>query len=272
MTSLEAAGSVPSSGSGLNLCARDNDGPTSNVSGFLKQFHDDFVLQSVRPYASLEADIKRTMAAEASPVQIGTTPSDNGNQGSEKWVDVCTTLVADVRTFTVKRIRLRRKINPDDPAPSTGASPTSSRPVTPRQLPETSGSAFQFSNLFGMRSRKNSISTMAEFDINEVEEKYVEEPVVELDDILVDAVERVLARSGQSSLAPSRAPSPNRGRRAAREYNEQTAKQGDDSGRDDLPSIEVPRTECKKLVFGALEEIVRSVTAERSMEESELRH
>ncbi|KAK2766794.1 hypothetical protein FQN54_006108 [Arachnomyces sp. PD_36] len=267
VTSLEAAGSIHSSGSGLNLCPRDNDGPTSNVSGFLKQFHEDFVLQSVRPYGSLEADIKRSMAAEASPVHMGSTPSDSGNQGSEKWVDVCTTLVADVRTFTVKRIRLRRKINPDEPAPSTGESPASSRPVTPRQQPEPSASAFQFSNLFGMRSRKNSISTIAEIDVNEVEEKYVEEPVVELDDILVDAVERVLARSGQSSLAPSRAPSPSRGRRAARDNNDQSARQGEDSGRDDVPSIEVPRTECKKLVLGALEEVVRSVTAERSMEE-----
>lgn len=270
VTSLDAAGSVHSNSSGLNLCPRDNDGPSTNVSGFLKQFHEDFVLQTVRPYATLEADIRRSMAAEASPAHTGSSPSGGENEASEKWVDVCTTLVADVRTFTVKRITLRRKITPDEPSPSTGPSPAQSRPVTPRELPEPSPAAFQFSNLFGMaRSRKNSLSTFIEgLNAGEVEEKYIEEPVVELDDILVDAVERVLARSGESSLAPSRAPSPNRGRRAARDQSDQTTKEGEDSTRDEVPPIGVSRTDCRRLVLGALEEVVHSVTAERAAEES----
>lgn len=262
MTSLDAAGSIHSNNSGLNPCPKDNDGPSSNVSGFLKQFHEDFVLQTVRPYTTLEPDIKRSMSAETSPSHSGSSP---GNDTSGKWVDVCTTLVADVRTFTVKRIRLRRKITPREPSPSTAESPTESLPVTPRQ--EQSPAAFQFSSIFNMaRSRKNSISTLIEsLKTDEVEEKFIEEPVTELDDILVDAVERVLARSGQSSLAPSRAPSPSRGRRATGDNSDQ---KGEDSTRDEIPFIGVSRTDCRRLILGALEEVVRSVTAERAAEES----
>jgi hypothetical protein len=91
-----------------------------------------------------------------------------------------------------------------------------------------------------------------------VEEKFIEEPVMDLDGILVDAVERVLGHSGYSSLAHSRAPSPSRARRG----EGQTTPRGEEA-----PPVEVPRAECRKMVLGALEEVVRAVTAEHCHED-----
>jgi hypothetical protein len=77
----------------------------------------------------------------------------------------------------------------------------------------------------------------------------------------VDALERVLAQSGQSSLAHSRAQSPSRGRKG------EDKPASDSAARDEVPSIEIPRAECRKMVLGALEEVVRSVTAEHCRED-----
>lgn len=259
VTSVDAMASTQSSGSGFNFPLRDNEGPNINVAGWLKNFHEDFLLQAVRPYNSLEADIKRTMAAEATP-HASLAASDV--EGAEKWVDVATTLIADTRTFSIKRLRLRRKIQSGtvslrNPTPKS----RNSRPETPRQLSETTS---QFTSFFSSgRSRKGSVTSLPpEFiETNEAEEKFIEEPVMDLDGTLVDALERILAQSGQSSLAHSRAPSPNRGRRG------EDRMASDSAIRDDVPTVEVPRGECRKMVLGALEEIVRSVTAEHLRED-----
>ncbi|GAB1202839.1 hypothetical protein APSETT445_001462 [Aspergillus pseudonomiae] len=244
VTSVDAVASTHSSGSGFPYAPRENDGPNINVAGWLRSFHEDFLLQAVRPYSNLEADVKRAMQAEPTPSHAFSSEAD----GSERWVDVATTLIADARTFTVKRLRLRRKaINNDfwrSPTP-----PPISQPGTPRHIPGGSISS---------SSKTSTISPIEGYESNEFEERFVEEPVMDLDGTLVDALERVLAQSGPSSLAHSRAPSPSRARR------------GDDKGTSDaanrdeaqVPSLEVPRTECRKLVLGALEEVVRSVTTE----------
>ena len=82
---------------------------------------------------------------------------------------------------------------------------------------------------------------------------------MDLDGVLVDAVERVLGQSGYSSMAQSRAPSPNRARR--------TEDKGPSPRGDEAPPLEVPRGECRKMVLGALEEVVRLVTAEHCRED-----
>ena len=78
---------------------------------------------------------------------------------------------------------------------------------------------------------------------------------MDLDGTLIDALDRVLAQSGQSSIAQSRAPSPPRSRKP-------DSRRLSECAREDFPSVEVPRTECRNTVLGALEEVVRSVTAE----------
>lgn len=85
-----------------------------------------------------------------------------------------------------------------------------------------------------------------------IEERVIEEPMMDHDPVLIDAVERLLAQSGHSSgvqsRAPSRAPSPSR----PHALSSGTASH----------EVEVPRHGVKRSLFGALEEVVRSVLAE----------
>jgi hypothetical protein len=104
----------------------------------------------------------------------------------------------------------------------------------------------------------------------DMEETFVEEPVMDLDVTLVDAVERVLACSGQSSIMQSRSSSPNRSRRGRQGASQPGDKQTADPNHDDVVAVEVPRNECRRMVLGALEEVVRSVTAERCREDEGL--
>lgn len=261
VTSVDAMASTHSSSSaGFHCAQREYDGPNINVAGWLKDFHEDFLLQAVRPYTTLEAEIRRAMQAEATP----SVPFVADSDGRGRWVDVATTLIADTRTFTIKRLRLKRRVPVGNGVRQNSPSPVGvSRPATPREVSGAS-TATQLSSFFSHAtgSSKTSSNSTDGFDVNDVEEKFVEETVMDLDGTLVDAVERVLAQSGQSSLAQSRAPSPSRNRRAGEERNTSTS-----ASRDEPPYLEVPRGKCRKMVLGALEEVVRSVTAEHCRED-----
>ncbi|CAG7920826.1 unnamed protein product [Penicillium olsonii] len=250
VTSMDAVASTHSSGSGFPGTMKDNDSPSAHVAGWLKSFHEDFSLQAVRPYASLEAEVKRAMRAEPSPY----IPSTPDVDGSERWVDVATTLIADTRASTVKRLRLRRKIIVGHESGTTH-SPTSPANGKSRS---SAGSA-SFTGFFSGHDKSPS-STPGEQDHSFVEERFIEEPVMDLDGVLVDAVERVLGQSGYSSLVQSRAASPNRARKAEDRDKSHSARP--DEAPAHVPAPEVPRSECRKLVLGALEEVVRIVTAE----------
>ncbi|KAH8696112.1 folliculin-interacting protein N-terminus-domain-containing protein [Talaromyces proteolyticus] len=256
ITSMDAGGSMQSSFSNINSSLKDNDSPALNVSGWLKSIHEDFILQAVRPYHGIEADVKRAMLAES--FQHIPVPGHDAEIASvtDRWVEVASTLIADTRTCTVKRIRLLRKISANGlanpPSPAVGAT---SRQVV--DTPSTNPLTGFFNN---GRSRKDSVATLAEtFDPEEIETKFVDEPVMDVDGTLVDAIERVLIQSGQSSLAHSRAPSPHRTIRL------------DERPTDDTPHIvEVPRSECRKTVLGALEEVARNVAEEHCREEGDV--
>ena len=174
---------------------------SNDVAGWLKTYHQDFALQAVRPYEGLEQDIKRSMRADA--MHSGEPVVWNAGQSSRgPWTEVCTTLIANAQTFSVRRLSLRRR-----PVPS-----------------------------------KSQSTTLGSFA---VEEDIVSEPVMDLDATLIDAVERVLAQSSQSSRTQSRTASPSRHSAL------------------DNPSLEVPRSECRKLVLGALEQVAKSVQEEQ---------
>ncbi|KAI2234617.1 hypothetical protein LOZ13_005175 [Ophidiomyces ophidiicola] len=237
---------------------KDHEKLNSNVAGWLKRYHEDFVLQAVRPYPSLEADIRRSMSAEPTPNHIMATLAPIDASGSsEQWVEVCSTLIADTTSSTVKRLRLRRKIA--SVRPHMGLSSAAMLPLGERKA---SLSTFNLTS-----------STAVEFRF--VEEEFIEEPVMDLDGTLVDAVERVLARSGPPSVNHSRNASPSRGRRGRPGPSQLGDRQPVDSmttmassGTADHPSFEVPRNEYRRMVLGALEEVVRSVAAERRREDS----
>ena len=186
-----------------------------NVAGWLKEYHQDFSLQAVRAYQSLEENVKRSMLSEArlalpEVVETGSDPP------SDKWNDVSTTLIADTTNFSIRRLRLRRRQK---------TSPT---------------------------TNNSSVDNRSQAETPSFEESLISEPLMDMDPTLIDAVERVLARSGCSSRVHSRAPSPTRSEKGAATG---IAAEG--------PALEVPHGECRRMVLGALEQVVRSVSEEQ---------
>lgn len=107
------------------------------------------------------------------------------------------------------------------------------------------------------------------------ETKLFTEPVMDIDNTLIDAVERVLAGSGGSSRSQSRAtsPKPNSNKHFDSRSNSRPASRTPSiKGRTpasfpDSRSItaDAPHNETRKTILGALEEVVRSVVEERDM-------
>ena len=95
---------------------------------------------------------------------------------------------------------------------------------------------------------------------NHIEERFIEEPIISMDETLIQAVERIIAQSGQvskeSSVCSSRSTSRKSGNRDRSNSDAKLSAAGDHK-------LEVPRNECKKMVLGALEEIVKEVEESR---------
>ncbi|KAI9884236.1 MAG: hypothetical protein M1823_003985 [Watsoniomyces obsoletus] len=72
--------------------------PPVNVAGWLRRFHPDFMLQAVQSYPELMDEVKSAMTTEPVAAPKG-----------KKWKTVCTTIIADAGTYTVKRLRLLRR-------------------------------------------------------------------------------------------------------------------------------------------------------------------
>jgi hypothetical protein len=212
----------------------------ANVAGWLSEFHPDFAVQAIKPYENLERDIKRAMSAEPSPMPSTVTPTlEQGPQ--ERWIDVCSALVADTRSFSIKCIRLRRLVRliPTPTYNQTAATPGVSGVHGRSQYgnPYTAG---------------GNGPMMAEVHL---EERFTEEPVMDFDATLVDAIDRVLGQSGQSSRAQSASSSRSSSRRGRRD-----TRTSSDVGH----NTEVLPTDCKAVIFEALDTVVKNVTAERS--------
>jgi hypothetical protein len=213
---------------------------TVNAAGWLKQFHPDFAVQAIRPYNELERDIKRAMSSEPSPITSAATPTLE--QGPlERWVDVCSALIADTRTFSVKRISLRRLVRLI-PTPSYQAS---------AMTPGISGMPPGRSQYGNPYTTGPTAPIMTEIHLAE---KFVEEPIMDFDATLIDAVDRVLSQSGQGSRVQSASSSRSSSRRGRHDTRPVS---------DVAPHVEVPQTDCKAAIFDALEIVVRDVTAER---------
>lgn len=213
-----------------------------NAAGWLKQFHPDFAVQAIRPYNELERDIKWAMSAEPSPITSVATPTLE--QGPlERWVDVCSALIADTRTFSIKRISLRRLIRLI-PTPTYQA--TAMTPGVSGLPPGRS----QYGNPYNTGAAAPMMTEV------HLAEKFIEEPIMDFDATLIDAVDRVLAQSGQGSRTQSASSSRSSSRRGRRDTRVAT---------DATPHVEVPQTDCKTVIFDALEIVVKNVTAERDI-------
>ncbi|KAF2083583.1 hypothetical protein K490DRAFT_51294 [Saccharata proteae CBS 121410] len=224
--------------------------PPINVAGWLGRFHPDFALQGVTPNDLIIEDVKRAMSAEPTPATATATPTMESGP-TEKWVNICTALIADTRTFTIKRLRLKRLVRLIPAAPPSSA-------FTPGSV-ATPGFYGAGRSQYGNPHAPLSSPAQPVTELH-LQERFVEENVMDIDDILVDAVERGLLHSGHPSRMHSTSSSRSssrRGRRDERSCSDAASTQGTITG------VEVPRQECKALVLGALEQVVKSVAMER---------
>lgn len=212
------------------------------VAGYLKTFHPDYVLQAVHPYPDLESDVKRSMSAElklhhhlnpsAVPTNSDTSP------------DVAVTLIADLHSFTIKRLCIQRRLNGDaGTAPYRGSS---------------NGDAF------GPASATNhqQAPVPATTSHGDMDEFFTEEPVFDMDPTLIEAVERVMAESNPSSVTVAKStPGISSRSPSEAELGASQLRQGRE---------EVSRHECEGIILGALEEVVRTVVLERTKGETDL--
>ncbi|KAL8745425.1 MAG: hypothetical protein Q9190_002427 [Brigantiaea leucoxantha] len=185
--------------------------PSVNVAGWLREYHQDFALQAVRPYDNLKEDVKQSMKADAHlhDLLAPSQATDHHHQG--RWIETSATLMADTTTFSITKLSMQQRIA--DPASES----------------------------------------------SKVEERLIEIPVMDLDATLTDAVERVLG-SGCSTRAhstnASRAPSPSRTLRPEHRGV------GIDQTQQEAQTHLEPRSECRRLMLGALEQVARSVEKE----------
>jgi hypothetical protein len=209
-----------------------------NVGGWLPRYHPDFVLQAIPAQESLEEEVKASMSAELTP-SLG--PSIPGEVS--RWVDICSTVIADATNFTIKRIRYRRHVM--------------IRVARDHRNSGTFADARSHS-LYG-----NPYIAASQLDrLQIIEEDFVTDPVISMEEALIDAVERMISYSGSKpgSSSSSRSASRHRGR------------EGSDSTEKGAPHhvveeplkvveghLEVPRVDCKKMILGVLEEIARQV-------------
>jgi hypothetical protein len=212
-----------------------------NAAGWLSQFHPDFAIQAIKPYRDLERDIKRAMSAEPTPLTIATTPSlETGPL--ERWIDVCSALVADTRTFSIKRLRLRRLVKR---IPTPTYQPTAMTPGIPGMPPGRS----QYGNPYTINS---TVPMMTEVHLKE---EFTEEQIMDFDATLIDGVDRALAQSGEVTRANSAQSSRSSSRRGRHDIRAEATV---------TPHVEIPQTDCKGVIFDALETVVKDVTAARN--------
>jgi hypothetical protein len=217
----------------ISYAQRDTDHPM-NVAGVLRTLHPDFELQGVEPYADLLNDLRAAMRAEPNPVTPRTFPDA---EPKEEWVDVCTSLVADTSTFSISRISLRRRVRFLPP---------------PAPLAVTTGPQFQSKSQYGNPYSNAQLASVAT-QIT-LEDKFEETKVIDLDVALVETLERVLAQSGSPSKSQSTASS---------RASSVRGRKGSTTG-EERSDVEVPHSECKKMVIGALEQIATAVYRERN--------
>ncbi|KAK0666681.1 folliculin-interacting protein N-terminus-domain-containing protein [Cercophora samala] len=261
LTSFESAVSSPSSsgylsaagfGSGLDTfeqsCRFSADGDVPlNVAGWLQQYHPDFVLQAVPAQNDLIKQIKASMQAEPTPQVLPDAFSADGD--AERWVDISSAIVADTTTFTITRIHYRRLVKPGytDRSFSARTPSPQATPLTPGRAPADAP----------------------------VQEEFIEELIVSLDETLVEAIEKVMAAGGADMMSKASSSCSSRSTSKRRERSNSTSTQGDarsahtthPHGLGGGMAPEVPRSRCKTVLLGALEELILDVIDDRKQEQ-----
>jgi hypothetical protein len=228
----------------LSMSPRELEHPL-NVGGWLEKLHPDFAVQATKSYSELLEDVKTAMSAEPNPPSLA-LQAELGQ--SEKWFDVCTTLIADTSTYTIKRLRLRRLI-------LFNRTPNLPTVVTPG-LQGMSRS--QYGNPY-MQMQTNPSPAVSEHIVSE---KFEEEDVMDFDGALADVIELVLGQSGTSSKTQSVTSSRSSSRRGRRDRHA-------DEDQDEHGTHEIPRTHCRRAIFDELEHIAADVAKERKRQRAQ---
>lgn len=187
ISSFETAVSSPSSSgylstpglSGLELfeqacrVAIDGDVP-QNVAGWLQRYHPDFILQAIPPQNDLLEQVKASLRAEPNPHSAALL---EGRE--ERWIDVSSALIADSTDFSIRRIRYRRLVRP--------------KPAVERSTPLLSSSVNTMSSAM--------MTPLVSPYEQHLQDEFVDEPIVTLDDTLIEAVERVIAHGGNGAAS-----------------------------------------------------------------------
>ncbi|KAH8678927.1 folliculin-interacting protein N-terminus-domain-containing protein [Tricladium varicosporioides] len=213
---------------------------TMNVGGWLPRYHPDFALQAVPPQDDLLEEVKASMREEPTPNFSSTPLPDNGRP--DRWVDVSSAIIADTTNFTIKHIRYRRLVRPRD--------------MDHVQTQATSKIDSRYGNVYTV----SQLTPAVEVHDGPVEERFIEEPIISMDETLIQAVEKIIAQSGQASKESSVCSS-----RSASRKGENRDRSNSGAKTPNIPEhrLEVHRNECKKTVLSALEEIVREVAESR---------
>lgn len=174
--------STPGFGSGLDAfeqsCRVSVDGDLpANVAGWLQSYHPDFCLQAIPPQGNLMAQIKESLRTEPSPSGFAFEPEASGREASvhlsERWVDISSAIVVDAARLTITRLSysrlVRPKVTPDVSTPNSASGPPTVATVT---MP----------------------ATVPSQEMLQLDERFVEQPIISTDSVLTKAIERVIAQ------------------------------------------------------------------------------
>lgn len=146
----------------------DGDLPV-NVAGWLQSFHPDFCLQAVPPQSNLFSQIKESLRGEPLPSAF----AFDSEAYSERWVDVASAVIVDANKLTITRINHSRLVKP--------------KPTAEVSSPQTNGAGVPLS------------TSVNSHDMVQLDERFVQEPILSTDNVLSQAIERVIAQSVANS-------------------------------------------------------------------------
>lgn len=200
----------------------------TRVAGYLRRHHEDFSVYAVRPYAELEDDIKRTMVAEPSSIS---SSYDVSSQLNDEWFPVCSTVIADMRTFSIRKLTLKQKVRISQSPPQT------SSPSTP------------------------SVTTSQRLNRNSMERTFVEEEIKDFDTALADAIEKVLDLGETMQTPAVSSPRIGHSRSISSSTMRSTLPSMSAPGASSYTGMprELVRQDCRSVVLGALEDVVKDI-------------
>lgn len=248
MTSFESAISSPSSSGYLStpgipggldsfeqvsrLCV-DGDLPL-NAAGWLNRYHPDFALQAIPPQEDLLEQVRASLRAEPTPAPANPL----GGDLTERWVDVSCVMIADTTTNMITRIRYRRLVKP--------RAPSDRQPVGQTGPSSSYGGALLTPSILPYETQ--------------LEEEWIEERIVQPDETLTEAVEKVISLTQEASKDHSLASSQTHSEvRVSTDGEEPISVTAPEPPALPQMPLEVPRVQCKTVVLSALEDTIREV-------------